>query len=184
MIREAAILYLEGYLWDPEQPRAAMRDAIGTAREADRKVAFTLSDAFVIERHRADFLKLIEEGQIDILFANEVEICSLTMQNEFEDAIKAVAGKVPVLVVTRSEQGAICVVDGVRHQVAAEPIEKLVDTTGAGDLFAAGFLTGHVRGMDPTLCLKLGAMAAAECISHYGARPESDIKALMGGLLG
>ncbi len=105
MIASARILYLEGYLWDPEQPRAAMRDAIATARNAGRQIAFTLSDAFVIERHRADFLELIDDGLIDILFANEVEICSLTMKGDFESAVAAVGGKVPVLVVTRSEQG-------------------------------------------------------------------------------
>jgi sugar/nucleoside kinase (ribokinase family) len=183
LIAQARILYLEGYLWDPEQPRAAMRDAIATARGAGRKIAFTLSDAFVIERHRADFLALIEEGMIDILFANEVEICSLTMKNEFEEAVAAVAGKLEVLVVTRSEQGAICLTGGMRYEVAAAPIDELVDTTGAGDLFAAGFLAGHVRGKDPGHCLKMGAIAAAEVISHYGARPESDLKALMGPLL-
>jgi sugar/nucleoside kinase (ribokinase family) len=183
MIAQARILYLEGYLWDPEQPRAAMRDAIATARGAGRKIAFTLSDAFVIERHRADFLNLIEDGLIDILFANEVEICSLTMKNSFEEAVSAVTGKVDVLVVTRSEQGAICVTGGMRYEVAAAPIDRLVDTTGAGDLFAAGFLTGYVKGKEPRHCLEMGAIAAAEVISHYGARPESDLKALMGGLL-
>ena len=183
MIRSARILYLEGYLWDPEQPRAAMRTAIEAARGAGRKVAFTLSDAFVIERYRADFLKLIDNGDIDILFANENEICSLTMKNDFESAVRAVAGKVPVLVVTRSEQGAICITDGERHECSAAPVDKVLDTTGAGDLFAAGFMTGHVRGKDPRQCLEMGAIAAAEVISHYGARPEADLRALMGRLL-
>lgn len=183
MIRSARILYLEGYLWDPEQPRAAMRSAIDAARGAGRQVAFTLSDAFVIERHRADFLRLIEEGMLDILFANENEICSLTMKNDFESAVAAVAGKVPVLVVTRSEQGAICIKDGERHECDAAPVERVLDTTGAGDLFAAGFMTGLVRGKAPRTCLEMGAIAAGEIISHYGARPESDLKALMGGLL-
>jgi len=183
MIRAARLLYLEGYLWDPEQPRAAMRDAIAAARGAGREVAFTLSDAFVIERHRADFLALIEDGLIDILFANEVEIGSLCMENDFEAAVAAVAGKVPVLVVTRSEKGAICIKDGVRHEVGAAPVAQVLDTTGAGDLFAAGFLAGHVRGRTPAQCLEMGAIAAAEVISHYGARPEADLKALMGPLL-
>ncbi len=183
MIRAARILYLEGYLWDPEQPRAAMRDAIAAARSAGREVAFTLSDAFVIERHRDDFLKLIEEGLIDILFANEVEICSLTLKQDFDAAVATVAGKVPVLVVTRSEKGAICLKDGQRHAVPAAPVKTVLDTTGAGDLFAAGFLTGHVRGKSPVESLEMGAIAAAEVISHYGARPEADLKALMGGLL-
>ncbi|MET0373435.1 MAG: adenosine kinase, partial [Rhizorhabdus sp.] len=143
MIASAAILYLEGYLWDPEQPRAAMRAAIGIARAAGRKVAFTLSDAFCIERHRGDFRALIDAGQIDILFANEVEILSLTQKTDFEAAVADIAAKVPLLVVTRGEQGAIAVADGVRSAVPAEPIERIVDTTGAGDLFAAGFLAGQ-----------------------------------------
>lgn len=183
MIRSARLLYLEGYLWDPEQPRAAMRDAIAAARDAGREVAFTLSDAFVIERHRTDFRALIENGLIDILFANEVEIGSLSMENDFDAAVAAVAGKVPVLVVTRSEKGAICVKNGERYEVAAARVAQVLDTTGAGDLFAAGFLAGHVRGRTPVQCLEMGAIAAAEVISHYGARPEADLKELMGALL-
>jgi len=183
MIRSARILYLEGYLWDPEQPRAAMRDAIGAAREAGRKIAFTLSDTFVIERHREDFAALIDEGMIDILFSNENEICSLAQTQDCEAAIARYAGKVPTLIVTRSEKGAIAIHDGTRHEVDAAPVARVIDTTGAGDLFAAGFLTGYVRGEDPTTCLKLGAAAAAEVISHYGARPEADLKELTSGLL-
>ncbi len=183
MIRSARILYLEGYLWDPEQPRAAMRTAISAARDAGREIAFTLSDAFVIERHRADFLALIADGLIDILFANENEICSLTQLDDCEAAVAALAGKVPVLVVTRSEKGALCIKDGARHECAAAPVDKVLDTTGAGDLFAAGFLTGHVRGKSPKTSLEMGAIAAAEVISHFGARPEADLKALIGGLL-
>ena len=180
----ASVLYLEGYLWDPEEPRAAMRRAIESARAAGRKVAFTLSDAFVISRHGDDFRALIEDGLIDILFANEVELGALTGEEDFDAGIAALSGKVPVLVVTRSEKGAVCVTNGERAEVAAEPIEKVVDTTGAGDLFAAGFLFGHVRGEDPARCLKRGAIAAAEIISHYGARPEADLRALMTEKLG
>lgn len=183
LIRSARILYLEGYLWDPEEPRAAMRSAIATAREADREIAFTLSDAFVIERHRADFLKLIDEGLIDILFANETEILSLTQSTDFESAVTQVSAKVPTLVVTRSEKGAIAITGGTRHEVAAAPIDQVVDTTGAGDLFAAGFLAGYVAGKAPAQSLKMGAIAAAEIISHFGARPEADLKALLGDLL-
>ena len=180
----ASVLYLEGYLWDPEEPRAAMRRAIESARAAGRKVAFTLSDAFVISRHGDDFRALIEDGLIDILFANEVELGALTGEEDFDAGIAALSGKVPVLVVTRSEKGAVCVTNGERAEVAAEPIEKVVDTTGAGDLFAAGFLFGHVRGEDPARCMKRGAVAAAEIISHYGARPEADLRALMTEKLG
>ncbi len=179
LIQSAAILYLEGYLWDPAEPRAAMRAAIEHAKAAGRKVAFTLSDAFVIDRHRADFLALIDEGLIDILFANESEICSLNETEDFEAAVAASAGKVPLLVVTKGAAGAIAIQDGVRSSVAAEPVAHLVDTTGAGDLFAAGVLAGLSEGRSIDDCLKMGAVCAAEVISHYGARPEADIAALV-----
>lgn len=183
LIRSARILYLEGYLWDPEEPRKAMRNAIGIARDAGREVAFTLSDGFVIERHRDDFLALLNDGMIDILFANEAEILSLTKLDRFDKAVGRIAPSVKTLVVTRSEKGAIAVRDGKRVEVAAQPVAEIVDTTGAGDLFAAGFLAGHVRGKPLTDCLSLGAIAAAEVIAHYGARPESDLKALTAGLI-
>jgi sugar/nucleoside kinase (ribokinase family) len=184
LIASAGILYLEGYLWDPEEPRAAMRAGIAIAREAGRKVAFTLSDSFCIDRHRADFRSLIADGLIDILFANEAEILSLNETEDFEAAVAATAAQVPLLVVTRSEQGAIAVSGGERFAVPAEPIAKVVDTTGAGDLFAAGFLAGHAQGRDITASLTMGAIAAAEVISHYGARPEADLKALVAAKLG
>jgi sugar/nucleoside kinase (ribokinase family) len=184
LIASAAILYLEGYLWDPEEPRNAMREAIAIARGAGRKIAFTLSDAFCIDRHRGDFRALIDDGLIDILFANEAEILSLNETEDFEAALAATAGKVPLLVVTRSERGAIAIKDGVRHAVPAEPVAKVVDTTGAGDLFAAGFLAGQAQGRDVAASLTMGAIAAAEVISHYGARPEVDLKALVAQRLG
>ncbi len=177
-IAEAAVLYLEGYLWDPEEPRAAMRQAIAAARSAGRKVAFTLSDAFVIDRHGDDFRALIDRGDIDILFANHVELAALTGLDNFEAGLAAIAPKVPVLVVTKGEDGAVALSGGVRATVPAEPVAKVVDTTGAGDLFAAGFLFGHVRGHSLEHSLKLGAICAAEIISHYGARPEADLKLL------
>ena len=183
-VADATILYLEGYLWDPADPRAAMEAAIDAAHAAGRKVAFTLSDSFCISRHRADFLRLIEDGRIDILFANEAEIVELAGELEFDAAVAAIAPKVAILVVTRSEQGAIAVSGADRASVPAEPIERLVDTTGAGDLFAAGFLAGQARGLSLDVSLKLGAIAAAEVIQHYGARPEKDLKALAGDLLG
>ena len=183
IVADAAILYLEGYLWDPAEPRAAMEAAIDAAHAAGRKVAFTLSDSFCIARHRDGFLKLIEDGRIDILFANEAEITELAGEADFDAAVAAVAGKVPVLAVTRSEKGAIAVAGSDRASVPAEPIERLVDTTGAGDLFASGFLAGQARGLGLEASLKLGAIAAAEVIQHYGARPEADLKALAGGLL-
>jgi sugar/nucleoside kinase (ribokinase family) len=184
LIESAAILYLEGYLWDPEEPRAAMRAAIDCARAAGRKVAFTLSDAFCIDRHRGDFQALIANGQLDILFANEAEILSLNETEDFEAAVAATAARVPLLVVTRSEKGAIAVRGGERFAVPAEPVARIVDTTGAGDLFAAGFLSGQAQGRTIEQSLTMGAIAAAEVISHYGARPEADLKALVGKRLG
>jgi sugar/nucleoside kinase (ribokinase family) len=183
-VASAAILYLEGYLWDPEEPRSAMRRAIEVARGAGRKVAFTASESFVIERHGDDFRALIEEGKIDILFVNEHELATLTGESDFEAGISAVAGKVPVLVATRSEKGAIAIAGGQRAEVAAEPVEKVVATTGAGDLFAAGFLTGHARGESLERCLRMGAICAAEVIGHYGARPEADLQELVASRLG
>ncbi len=179
LIESAAILYLEGYLWDPEEPRAAMEEAIDIAREADRKVAFTLSDGFCVDRHRADFQKLLDDGRIDILFANEDEIKSLNETEDFEEAVKATAAKVPLLVVTRGAEGAIAVNEGRRSGVEAEPVDKVVDATGAGDLFAAGFLAGQANGASVGRSLQMGAICAAEVISHYGARPEADLGALV-----
>ena len=177
-VAASRIVYLEGYLWDPEGPRAAMESAIKIARAAGTKVAFTLSDAFVVERHRSDFLRLIDEGKIDILFANEVEILHLAQATDLESAISEFAPKLPTLVVTRSEKGAIACSGGEGAEVNAEPIERLVDTTGAGDLFAAGFLAGQARGRSLEDSLRLGAICAAEVIQHYGARPELDLAAL------
>jgi len=183
-IASAAVLYLEGYLWDPEEPRLAMRRAIAAAREAGRKVAFTLSDGFVIARHGDDFRALIEAGQIDILFANEHELAALTGIEDFHEGIAHLGGKVPTVVVTRSEKGAHALAGGEHAEVPAEPVARVVDTTGAGDLFAAGFLHGFTRARPLAECLKLGAICAAEIISHYGARPEADLKALVADRLG
>ena len=179
LIASAAILYLEGYLWDPEEPRSAMRRAIAVAREAGRKVAFTASESFVIERHGDDFRALIEEGQIDLLFVNEGELATLTGESDFEAGVAKVASKVAVLVATRSAKGAIAVAHGERAEVPAEPIGRVVDTTGAGDLFAAGFLSGYVVGRPLAECLRRGAICACEIISHYGARPEADLRKLV-----
>jgi sugar/nucleoside kinase (ribokinase family) len=183
-VADSGIIYLEGYLWDPAAPRAAMAAAIEAARAAGRKVAFTLSDTFCVDRHREGFWQLIRNGKIDILFANEAEAASMAMVNDVEEAIPSLAAHVETLVVTRSEDGATAVSGNERADVPAEPIGRLVDTTGAGDLFAAGFLAGQARGLGLESSLKLGAIAAAEVIQHYGARPEKDLKALAGGLLG
>ncbi|KQT32312.1 carbohydrate kinase [Sphingomonas sp. Leaf412] len=182
LIAEARYLYLEGYLWDPEEPRAAMRAAIDVARGAGRKVAFTLSAEFVIDRHRDAFHALIDAGLIDVLFANEAEMMSLTRTQDIEAAIAAVRAKVPLLVVTMSEQGACAIAGDERVSVPAEPVSAVVDTTGAGDLFAAGFLHGQARGKGLKESLTLGAICAAEVIGHFGARPLADLKALTAGV--
>jgi sugar/nucleoside kinase (ribokinase family) len=184
LIANGAILYLEGYLWDPEEPRAAMRKAIDIARAAGRKVAFTLSDVFCISRHGDDFRKLIEDGLIDILFANEAELLALCAHEDFEAAVQHIHGKVPLLVVTRSEKGAMALQGDERIEVPAEPISALVDTTGAGDMFAAGFLHGQAQGKGLRESLQLGAICAAEIIQHYGARAEKDLKALAAAKIG
>lgn len=184
LIASGAILYLEGYLWDAEEPKAAMALAIDIARNNDRKVAFTLSDGFCIERHRDDFTRLIKDGMIDILFANEAEIKSLCETEGFDAAVAQTAAQVETLVVTRSEQGAIAVQNMKTFAVGAEPVEKIVDTTGAGDLFAAGFLSGYIEKRSMEDCLTIGAVAAAEVISHYGARPEANLRELVKQRLG
>jgi sugar/nucleoside kinase (ribokinase family) len=182
-IRNSAILYLEGYLWDPETPRYAMVRAIEIAREASRKVAFTLSDMFCVDRHRDGFNQLLDAGRIDILFANQAEVEALAGVAHLETAVSAIAPKVETLVVTRSEDGALATRNGERADVPAEPIRELVDTTGAGDLFAAGFLFGTARGKSLEESLRLGAISAAEVIQHYGARPEANLRALAGELV-
>lgn len=179
LIASASILYLEGYLWDPEEPRRAMRRAIEVARAAGRKVAFTASESFVIERHRDDFCQMLDDGVIDILFVNESELATLTGEEDFEAGLASIKDKVGVLVATRSEKGAVAIAHGERAEVAAVPVLKVVDTTGAGDQFAAGFLSGYAKGEPLTRCLKRGAIAASEVISHYGPRPEADMLKLM-----
>lgn len=184
LVRDASILYLEGYLWDPEQPRAVMRRAIDVARAAGRTVAMTLSVNFIIELHRADLQGLIDQSLVDILFVNEEELLCLTQESDFETALRSVAAQVPLLVVTRGPDGAMAISGGKRHEVRAEPVDQVKDTTGAGDLFAAGYLAGHAQGRSIEHCLRMGAIAAAEVIGHYGARPEADLKALVAEKLG
>lgn len=183
-IADADILYLEGYLWDPELSRAAMRRAIDVARDAGRKVAFTLSDAFIIDRHGDDFRALIAAGLFDILFANEIEICALARNDDFEASVAEMAAQVPLLVVTRGEKGAIALVNGERTEVTAQPIDHVVDTTGAGDLFAAGFLAGQAEGRSVADCLTMGAICAREIIAQVGPRAQCDLKAEVAARLG
>ena len=179
-IREAAILYLEAYLWRSEGPRAAMREALRIAHEAGRRVALTLSDIACIAPHRGDFLALIDGGGLDLLFANEAEIQALADAPTTDAAIAAIQDKVPLLVVTCGAQGALAVERGRRVAVPAARIGRgVVDTTGAGDLFAAGFLVGCSEGRTLEESLRMGSIAAAEIISHFGARPEADLRELM-----
>lgn len=179
-IRGAAILYLEAYLWRSPGPRAAMEQAMGIAHEAGRKVAFTLSDIACIQPHRAEIVAMLDSGAIDMLFANEAEIRSLAETDDNEAAIAAIQDKVPLLVVTCGEKGAVAVADGTRVSVPIARIGKgVVDTTGAGDLFAAGFLVGQAQGKGLEASLRMGAIAAAEVISHFGARPEADLRELV-----
>jgi sugar/nucleoside kinase (ribokinase family) len=182
-IRGAAILYLEAYLWRSAGPRAAMEQAMAIAHAAGRKVAFTLSDIACIKPHRAEMMAMFETGAIDLLFANELEIQALADSDDFEASIAAVRDKVPLLVVTCGSQGALAVEGDRRVSV---PIARtgggVVDTTGAGDLFAAGFLVGQARGRSLEDSLKFGAVAAAEVISHFGARPEADLKEMVANL--
>jgi sugar/nucleoside kinase (ribokinase family) len=179
LVASAKVLLLEGYLWDPEEPRAAMKAAIRMARKAGREVALGVSAVFCILNHLAEFRALVEAGDIDILFANEEELLAFTGADDFETALAALAPKVPVLVATRGAAGAVAIAGGARFEVAAEPVARVVDTTGAGDLFSAGYLVGHVQGRPVADCLRMGAIAAAEIVSHYGARPEADLKALV-----
>jgi len=180
MIRSANITFLEGYLWGPERPRSAMLEAARIAHSAGRTVAFTLSESLCLGDRREGVLGMIEAGTVDILFGNEDEVRHLTGCGEFADCVESLSKHVPTLVITRGAQGAVAVENGNRAEMAAAPVKRIVDTTGAGDLFAAGFLAARCRGRPLKACLKTGAIAAAEVISHFGARPEADLKELTG----
>jgi fructokinase len=175
LVADSAITYLEGYLFDPPAAQAAFRFAARAAREAGRQVALSLSDAFCVNRHRAAFLDLLPD--IDMLFANEVEICSLFEANDFADAVTAVRGRVKLAALTRSEAGSVILHGHETVEIRAEPT-TLVDSTGAGDAYAAGFLAAYTQGRDLALCGRMGSVAAAEVISHYGARPERKLAML------
>src|SRR6478736_1271979 len=177
-IEASAIIYLEGYLWDPSSAKEAFVKAATIAHGAGRQVALTLSDAFCVGRYRDEFLDLMRKGTVDLVFANESELHSLYQTSDFDAALKQLRADTRLGVVTRSEKG--CVVaakDGITS-APAFPIQKLVDTTGAGDLFAAGFLFGLVRDASHEMCGRLGALAAAEVIQHIGARPQVSLKEL------
>ena len=171
LVAAAQVTYLEGYLFDPPRAKEAFRKAARLAREAGRRVALTLSDSFCVHRYHDEFLELISD-HVDILFANEAEIEALYPGTSLGEAAAQLAAKVEIAAITRSEKGSLLVRGDERAEVAAQPVAKLVDTTGAGDLYAAGVLFGLTRGQPLAECGRLGSIAAAEVISHYGARPE------------
>ncbi|MGB6585513.1 MAG: adenosine kinase [Pseudolabrys sp.] len=176
-VANAAVTYLEGYLWDPPKAKEAFIKAAEIAHKAGRRVALTLSDAFCVDRYRGEFLDLIRKGTVDIVFANERELLSLYESADFDSAVKALRAEAKLAVVTRSERGCVVVSREAVEAVAAEPVKQVADVTGAGDLFAAGFLVGLSRGKDHRTSARLGALAAAEVIQHIGARPAMSLKA-------
>ena len=179
LIRSGAVLYLEGYLFDPPSAQEAFRVAARAAHDVGRKVSLTLSDGFCVDRHRQAFLELVE-GEVDILFANEVEIMSLYEVDTFDEAFQHVRGHCEVAALTRSERGSVVVTSDEVHLIDANPVAEVVDTTGAGDLYAAGFLFGYTRGFDLVRCGQLGSLAASEIIAHVGARPAVSLAQLAG----
>jgi len=178
LVQASAITYLEGYLWDPPAAKQAFLKASAIAHAAGNRVALTLSDSFCVDRYRDEFLDLIRKKTVDIVFANQHELCSLYQTADFETAVTALREENLLGVVTCSEHGSLVVTREETHAIAAFPIGRLVDTTGAGDLFAAGFLAGLSRSADYVTCARLGGLAAAEIIQHFGARPEVSLRDL------
>jgi sugar/nucleoside kinase (ribokinase family) len=178
IVAAAQITYLEGYLFDPPRAKAAFRRAAAVAHAADRLVSLSLSDPFCVARHRDEFRELVA-SDIDILFANEAEICSLYETEDFDTAAAAVRGQVKIAALTRSAKGSVILAEGASHAVAAAPVERVVDTTGAGDLYASGMLFGLTRGLPLPTCGAIGSLCAAEIISHVGARPEAKLDKLV-----
>jgi sugar/nucleoside kinase (ribokinase family) len=182
LIARARILYLEGYLFDPPAAQEAFRAAAALAHAAGRKVALTLSDPFCVDRHRKAFLDLLEH-HIDILFANEAEICALYQVPDFDEAMQQVVGHCEIAALTRSAKGSVLVGDGKTHVIEAHPVRSVLDSTGAGDLYASGVLYGLSRGLDLASCGRLGSLAAAEVISHVGARPMVPLAGIAGSVV-
>jgi sugar/nucleoside kinase (ribokinase family) len=177
-VAASSILYLEGYLWDPKSAKDAFVKASTIAHDAGRQVALTLSDSFCVDRYRGEFFDLMRNGTVDLVFANEAELHSLYQTSNFDAALSQLRSDARLAVITRSEKGCVVVSGDGITAVGAFPIEKIVDTTGAGDLFAAGFLFGLVRGVGHERAGRLGALAAAEVIGHIGARPQVSLKEL------
>ncbi len=178
LVKAAKVIYLEGYMWDRPAAKSAFQKAGTIAREAGRRVALTLSDSFCVDRFRGEFIDLMRSKTVDTVFANTDEILSLYETPHFDEALDALRAENVLGVITRSEKGCVVVEGDRTWEAPAFPIAKLVDTTGAGDMFAAGFLAGLARGADMTTCGRLGALAAAEIIQHLGARPNVSLKAL------
>jgi sugar/nucleoside kinase (ribokinase family) len=178
LVAGSAILYLEGYLWDPKDAKDAFLKAAKIAHQAERIVALSLSDAFCVDRWRDEFLQLMRSQTVDLIFANEGELGSLYQTADFDTAVAALRKDIGAAVITRSEKGCIVIGPDGTAAVPAFPVKRVVDTTGAGDLFAAGFLSGLARGADDRTCGRLGALAAGEVIGHLGARPETSLKDL------
>ena len=178
LIKASKIIYLEGYLWDREEAKDALLHTAELAKKHGRVVSLTLSDPFCVKRHRDGFLKLIKSG-VSLLFCNEEEIIELFQEKSVEKALARCRDLCDVVVVTRGDKGAVAMAKGKRFEIHAEPIDRVVDTTGAGDMFAAGFLTGYARDKSIPECLKMGALAAGEIISHVGARPQVSLKELV-----
>ena len=178
LVAHAKVTYLEGYLWDPPAAKAAFLKAAKIAHDAGRKVALSLSDAFCVGRHRAEFRELVHD-HVDILFANELEIRSLWQVESFDQALQATRGHCEVAALTRSARGSIILMGEEVHVIDAQPVAHVVDTTGAGDLYAAGFLYGFTGGRGPYDSGRIGAIAAAEVITHFGARPETSLSELL-----
>jgi sugar/nucleoside kinase (ribokinase family) len=178
VVAAAQVIYVEGYLWDAPEAKKAVLKAFDAAHAAGRLVSITLSDSFCVDRYREEFRALIRD-KVDILFGNESEIKSLYQVDSFEAAMEAARKEAKIAALTRSEKGSIVIKGSETHAVPAAPVAKVVDTTGAGDLYASGFLYGFTRGKPLAECARLGGIAAAEIISHVGARPETPLKDLM-----
>jgi sugar/nucleoside kinase (ribokinase family) len=181
-VASASVTYLEGYLFDQEAAGEAFHKASAAAHAAGRRVALTLSDSFCVERYLEAFRELVAD-RVDVLFGNEHEVTLLFETDDVEDALAAAEAHCSLVVVTLGANGAVVSVDGRRVRVPVEPVDHVVDTTGAGDLFAAGFLFGLSRGLEPERCGRLGAIASAEVISHVGARPETSLAELAASVL-
>lgn len=178
LIASAKVTYLEGYLWDPPWAKDAFRKAVEIAHGAGRKVALTLSDAFCVDRYRDEFRELVSGG-VDIVFANETELLSLYEVGDFDEGLQAIRGHCEIAALTRSEKGSVIVSGDEVHVVDAAPVSRVVDTTGAGDLYAAGFLYGYTNGKDLAACGHIASLAASEIISHFGARPDVPLRTLL-----